>query len=291
MFAVAHGRRLALGRLPQRALPRGEAAARLGEPVPGARDAPSSARARTSSGRRSPRSSSRRSRSSRPWPPTGRSRSSASRASCSRSGSSACATGACTASFALWPSVIGEIRVSHLTPVLCLLAALAWRYRDATVRARRRDRPRRARSSSSSGRSACGWRRSAVERGGRDSPWPSPPHRSCSSCRSRGSTSTSASLLELGRTFDQESYNPYGFLVQSGAPSEVGRACDVRCSARRCSSAAGAGASLALAVAAALVALADRVAGLLRRRGGARSRPSGRGSRRSGSCRSRPGAC
>ena len=33
--------------------------------------------------------------------------------------------------FALWPQVIGEIRVSHLTPFLCLLLALAWRYRDA----------------------------------------------------------------------------------------------------------------------------------------------------------------
>ena len=33
--------------------------------------------------------------------------------------------------FALWPQVIGEIRVSHLTPFLCLLLALVWRYRDA----------------------------------------------------------------------------------------------------------------------------------------------------------------
>jgi hypothetical protein len=32
--------------------------------------------------------------------------------------------------FALWPQVIGEIRVSHLTPILCVLLALAWRYRD-----------------------------------------------------------------------------------------------------------------------------------------------------------------
>ena len=32
--------------------------------------------------------------------------------------------------FALWPPVIGEIRVSHLTPFLCVLLALAWRYRD-----------------------------------------------------------------------------------------------------------------------------------------------------------------
>ena len=28
---------------------------------------------------------------------------------------------------ALWPQVIGEIRISHLTPVLCLLAAIVWR--------------------------------------------------------------------------------------------------------------------------------------------------------------------
>ena len=33
--------------------------------------------------------------------------------------------------FALWPQVIGEIRVSHLTPFLCLLLALVWRYREA----------------------------------------------------------------------------------------------------------------------------------------------------------------
>jgi glycosyl transferase family 87 len=35
---------------------------------------------------------------------------------------------------ALWPQVIGEIRISHLTPVLCLLAALVWRDRDSTLR-------------------------------------------------------------------------------------------------------------------------------------------------------------
>jgi len=31
--------------------------------------------------------------------------------------------------FALWPEVAGEMRVSHLTPQLCLCLALAWRYR------------------------------------------------------------------------------------------------------------------------------------------------------------------
>ena len=35
---------------------------------------------------------------------------------------------------ALWPQVIGEIRISHLTPVLCLLAAIVWRYRDSVLR-------------------------------------------------------------------------------------------------------------------------------------------------------------
>jgi hypothetical protein len=31
----------------------------------------------------------------------------------------------------LWPEVVGEMRVSHLTPVVALLVAAAWRYRDA----------------------------------------------------------------------------------------------------------------------------------------------------------------
>jgi Glycosyltransferase family 87 len=34
---------------------------------------------------------------------------------------------------ALWPQVAGEMRVSHLTPVLCVLAALAWRSRDSRL--------------------------------------------------------------------------------------------------------------------------------------------------------------
>jgi len=31
---------------------------------------------------------------------------------------------------ALWPQVAGEMRVSHLTPLLCVLAAMSWRTRD-----------------------------------------------------------------------------------------------------------------------------------------------------------------
>jgi glycosyl transferase family 87 len=34
---------------------------------------------------------------------------------------------------ALWPSVLGDIRIAHLTPLLCLLAALVWRYRDRAL--------------------------------------------------------------------------------------------------------------------------------------------------------------
>jgi Glycosyltransferase family 87 len=30
----------------------------------------------------------------------------------------------------VWPPVLGDIRIAHLTPVLCLLAATVWRYRD-----------------------------------------------------------------------------------------------------------------------------------------------------------------
>ena len=35
--------------------------------------------------------------------------------------------------FALWPQVAGEMRVGHLTPLLCVLVAVAWRYRDRQV--------------------------------------------------------------------------------------------------------------------------------------------------------------
>ena len=144
MFAAASSQRLPRRGLPQRALPRGGAAARLGQPVP---RPGSSARGgqEPRSGRRSRRSSSRRCRSSRPARPTGRSRSSGSPLRCSRCASSACATGGCTAPSRSGRSVIGEIRVSHLTPFLCVLVALAWRYRDVRVRPGCRGRARRRR--------------------------------------------------------------------------------------------------------------------------------------------------
>jgi hypothetical protein len=35
----------------------------------------------------------------------------------------------------LWPPVLGDIRIAHLTPLLCLLAAVVWRYRDRPIAA------------------------------------------------------------------------------------------------------------------------------------------------------------
>ena len=66
------------------------------------------------------------------------------RASRSRSGSSASATGGSTASSALWPQVAGEMRVSHLTPLLCAPrgARVAHAARAARARARGRRRGR-----------------------------------------------------------------------------------------------------------------------------------------------------
>ena len=173
--------------------------------------------------------------------------------------------------FALWPSVIGEIRTSHLTPVLCLLAALAWRYRDRTF--------------------APGV---AIGLAGaiKFFLWPLGVWLAAIGRRTAAATAVAIAgasvllvlpftgldeyvrvLLELGRTFDQESYNPYGLLVQAGAPSEVGRAVTFvprRRAARRL---------LALAEPRAggrggPRPLADRVARLLRGRGDpARGRP------------------
>ena len=152
--------------------------------------------------------------------------------------------------FALWPSVIGEIRVSHLTPFLCLLVALAWRYRE------RRYAPGIA---------------IGVAGAIKFFLWPLGIWLLATGRRTAAATAAAIAaasillvlpftaldeyvrvLLELGRTFDQESYNPYGLLVQAGAPSVVGRvvtivvgaALLVGCWRRR---------SLALAVAAALV--------------------------------------
>ena len=101
-----HARWPAVGRLPQRALSRGEAASSRREPVPGVTTRRSAAR--TSSGRRSPPISSRRSPCSPPASPTSSWSRSGSPASRSPSGSSASGTGGSTASSRSGPSSSGR---------------------------------------------------------------------------------------------------------------------------------------------------------------------------------------
>jgi hypothetical protein len=124
--------------------------------------------------------------------------------------------------FALWPSVIGEIRVSHLTPVLCVLLAVAWRCRDA------RYAPGLAVGLAGAIKfflwpigvwlAATGRRRETLLA-------------AAVACASLLLVLPFTSLhdylhtlVELGRDFDQDSYSPFGFLVQVGAPELLARA-------------------------------------------------------------------
>ena len=123
--------------------------------------------------------------------------------------------------FALWPQVVGEIRVSHLTPFLTLLLAVAWRYRDA------RFAPGVAVGLAGAikfflwplgvwliaigrAREALG----AVVVAGASLVLVLP---------FIGLDDYFETLLELGRTFDQESYSPFGLLMQVGAPEPLAR--------------------------------------------------------------------
>jgi hypothetical protein len=152
--------------------------------------------------------------------------------------------------FALWPAVVGEIRVAHLTPFLCLLVALAWRYRDT--------------------RFAPGV---AIGLAGalKFFLWPlgiwlAAMGKVRETLLAAALAGTSLllvipftglddyfrTLLDLGDAFDQDSYSPFGFLVQVGVPEELARVATLAIGAallfgcwRR--------ASLGLAVAAALV--------------------------------------
>ena len=187
--------------------------------------------------------------------------------------------------FALWPQVIGEIRVSHLTPFLCLLLALVWRYRDTRFR-------------SGLALGLAGAIKFFL--------WPVAIWLGAIG-RLRevalAAAVAAASLLlvlpftslhdyfrvlvELGHTFDQESYSPFGFLMQVGAPEALARVA-------------------MFAVGAVLLVASWRRASLgsrsrppsrsprssgstTTRSRRSRSRSSGRGSRGSGSHPSRPG--
>ncbi len=153
--------------------------------------------------------------------------------------------------FALWPPVIGEIRVSHLTPFLCLLVALAWRYRDV------RCAPGLAVGLAGAVKfflwplgvwlAAIGKAREtlvAAAVAGASLLLVLP---------FTGLDDYFRTLLELGDTFDQDSYSPFGFLVQIGAPETARARRDARDRRRAPRCAAGAGRASALAVAAALV--------------------------------------
>jgi hypothetical protein len=124
--------------------------------------------------------------------------------------------------FALWPQVIGEIRVSHLTPFLCLLLALVWRYRDA------RFAPGIALGLAGAIKfflwpvaiwlAAIGRVRELLVAAG---------VAAASLLLVLPFTSLHDYfhvLIELGRTFDQDSYSPFGFLMQIGAPETLARA-------------------------------------------------------------------
>jgi hypothetical protein len=152
--------------------------------------------------------------------------------------------------FALWAPVIGEIRVAHLTPLLCLLIALAWRYRDVRLA------PGLAVGLAGAVKfflwplgvwlAAIGKAREtlvAAALAGASLLLVLP---------FTGLDDYLRTLLDLGDVFDQDSYSPFGFLVQIGAPERFARVVSIALGAalllacwRR--------ASLALAIAAALV--------------------------------------
>ena len=122
---------------------------------------------------------------------------------------------------ALWPEFLGEMRVSHLTPVIALLLAAAWRWKDA--------------------RGAPGvliglavavkffvWPVGV---------WLAATRRFREAVLAAAVAGASLllvlpftslqnyahALTRLSRVFDQDSYNVYGLLVQAGASDTVGR--------------------------------------------------------------------
>jgi hypothetical protein len=122
---------------------------------------------------------------------------------------------------ALWPQVIGEIRISHLTPLLCLLAAIVWRYRDSTVRSGLALglagalkfflwpvglwllAVRNTRAALLAAAFAAGSFLLLVPFTGLDE--------------------FARLMIDLGRAFDQDSYSPFGLLVQLGASDALAR--------------------------------------------------------------------
>ena len=122
---------------------------------------------------------------------------------------------------ALWPQFVGEMRVSHLTPVIMLLVAAAWRWRDT--------------------RGAPGVL-VGLAVGIKFFVWPvglwlAATRRLADAALAAAVAAASLllvlpftslhdyvdALTRLGRVFDQDSYNVYGLLVQAGASDAVAR--------------------------------------------------------------------
>ena len=187
---------------------------------------------------------------------------------------------------ALWPQVIGEIRISHLTPVLCLLAAIVWRHRDATLR------PGLALGVAGAvkfflwplglwllalRRTGAALVAAAVAAGSLLLVLPF-----------TGLDEFARLMVDLGRAFDQDGYSPFGLLVRLGVSDAVARGVTFALGAfllvltlrRR---------NFALAIAASLV-LAPIVWLDYTRSPPCRSPWRDRGCRRSGSCPWRRGA-
>ena len=124
--------------------------------------------------------------------------------------------------FALWPEVVGEMRVAHLTPMLMLLVALAWRYRNRVL---------------TPGLLV------GVAVGVKFFLWPmivwfaaTARYRQAAIAALLAAASLLLvlphialdtyvrELLRLGRAFDQDSYNVFGLVVQAGGSDGAGRA-------------------------------------------------------------------
>ena len=123
---------------------------------------------------------------------------------------------------ALWPQVLGDIRIAHLTPLLCLLAAVVWRYRDRPLLA-------------GTGLGVAGGVKFLLWPLG---VWLLATGRARAAVVAAGVAAGSVLLVapfapldEYGRTlrrvsstFDQDGYSLYGLLLQQGADDVTARA-------------------------------------------------------------------
>ena len=123
---------------------------------------------------------------------------------------------------AMWPPVLGEIRTAHFSLVMCLFIAVAWRLRDRAF----------------GPGTAVGLAVALKFFLWPLIPWLAALRRYREAALAAGLTAASFLLVlpftsisdyfrvlrNLGNTFDQDSYSPFGLLVQAGAPDHVSKA-------------------------------------------------------------------